>query len=414
MKTSPHLRLDSVSKRYFIRAPRFTSRAVRAAMASWLYETKKELWALQDISLDLEPGKMLGVIGLNGSGKSTLLKLVAGVTGPTSGRIDKQGSLVGLLELGAGFHPDLTGYQNIYLQGNLLGLSKPAIKERLERIVEFSGIGPFLEWPIKRYSSGMHARLGFSLALHVDAKIILIDEILAVGDAEFQKRGLARIREIRKKGDTIIVLVTHDVTLVRDFCDEALWLEKGRIRKSGKAHEIATEYTGAATFASMNLLGLGSDLAVIQRAKSKRAENSPLRIKSVSFRDDQGRKASQFDDLQPATVSIEVESVRPLAGIDLTVFLVREDNAVMAEIQSSDRTEAINVPRGSSEIAVRLDPQMLLEGVFSASVLIAENETREVYFDIAERQGNFTVVNRPPRPRGHSVHHPHTWSIVPE
>jgi lipopolysaccharide transport system ATP-binding protein len=197
--------------------------------------------ALQDVCLDVGLGETIGVIGANGSGKSTLLGVIAGVIRPETGIVEVHGRVAPLLELGAGFHPDLTGRENIELNGVLMGLTRREVTERMEAIVAFSGLTRSLHEPIRTYSSGMVARLGFSVAVHLEPDILLIDEILAVGDNHFQTRCLERLAEFRRKGVTI-VLVSHSLSEVRLLCDRVVWLEAGRIVMQGKPDEVVTAY----------------------------------------------------------------------------------------------------------------------------------------------------------------------------
>jgi len=197
--------------------------------------------ALHDVSFEIDPGECVGLIGPNGSGKSTALGLMAGVLRPTSGRVETRGHISPLLELGAGFHPELSGAENILLNGVLLGLTRREVRERFAEIVAFSGLEEFLHRPVRSYSSGMVARLGFSVAAHVDPDILLVDEVLAVGDEAFQQRCLAKLEEFREAGVTI-VLVSHALTLVDALCDGALLLERGELVAAGKPDEVIAIY----------------------------------------------------------------------------------------------------------------------------------------------------------------------------
>lgn len=201
----------------------------------------EELWALKDVDFEVEEGESLGIVGPNGAGKSTILKLVAGIMRPTLGGIVVRGKVSPLLELGAGFHPDLTGRENIYLNAALLGVRQRETKARFQQIVEFSELERFIDVPLKHYSSGMYMRLGFAVAVNVDPAILLIDEVLAVGDEAFQRKCLARIEEFQKEGRTII-FVSHAVSTVAEMCHRALWLDQGRIRAIGSADRVVEKY----------------------------------------------------------------------------------------------------------------------------------------------------------------------------
>ncbi|MBA2423871.1 MAG: ABC transporter ATP-binding protein, partial [Actinobacteria bacterium] len=200
-----------------------------------------EIWALRDVSFSLEEGQALGVIGRNGAGKSTLLKVLTRITTPTHGRAEIRGRVGSLLEVGTGFHPELTGRENVYLNGAILGMKRKEIQAKLPEIAEFSGVEKFLDTPVKRYSSGMHVRLAFSVAAHFEPEIMLVDEVLSVGDAEFQARCLGRMEDIGSTGRTV-VFVSHQLQAVAQLCDRAILLEEGRIVRDGPSEEVVAHY----------------------------------------------------------------------------------------------------------------------------------------------------------------------------
>lgn len=202
---------------------------------------RDEFWALKDVNLEIEAGHTIGLIGHNGSGKSTLLKLIGGILSPTSGSIATRGQMAALLELGAGFHPDLTGRENVYLNASMLGLTEAQIAERFERIVDFSEIGQFIDTQVKFYSSGMYVRLAFAVAIHTEPDVLLVDEVLAVGDEAFQKKCLDRIRQFQEEGRTII-LVTHALSTVEELCDQAVLLDHGNVLYAGSPAVAVSEF----------------------------------------------------------------------------------------------------------------------------------------------------------------------------
>jgi len=199
-------------------------------------------WALKDVSFEVKEGSTLGLIGRNGSGKSTLLKIISGVLTPSTGEVIRPVSTAALLELGAGFQPDMTGRENIYLNSSILGRSRKDTSLVIDEIIDFSGIRDFIDTPVKFYSSGMYARLGFAIAIHTDPELLLVDEILAVGDAPFQKKCLEKIKEMQNEGRTII-LVTHDSNTVQTFCDSAVLLDHGKLISQGNPVEVVTTYS---------------------------------------------------------------------------------------------------------------------------------------------------------------------------
>jgi len=231
--------IKDVSKKFRIYHGRMYS--LKEKLLYWGQQRSEEFWALQNINLEIPKGKTVGLIGKNGSGKSTLLKLISKILYPTSGTIQVFGRMSTLLELGAGFHQEFTGRENIYLNASILGFSKKEIDRKIDQIIAFSELENFIDTPVRNYSSGMYMRLGFSIAIHVDPDILLIDEILAVGDYEFQKKCMDRIEEFKKAGKTI-VFVSHSGDQVKQLCDLAVWLENGKLIRYGSAASVVDEY----------------------------------------------------------------------------------------------------------------------------------------------------------------------------
>ncbi len=217
------------------------SHAVRRATGREHHSQREDIWALRDVSFEVQEGEVLGVVGRNGAGKSTLLKILTRITTPTEGRAEIRGRVGSLLEVGTGFHPELTGRENIYLNGAILGMKRREIQKKLGEIIEFSGVERFIDTPVKRYSSGMHVRLAFSVAAHFEPEILLVDEVLAVGDAEFQARCLGRMEEIGATGRTVL-FVSHNMQTVSQLCDRALLLEGGRVARDGPSGEVVAHY----------------------------------------------------------------------------------------------------------------------------------------------------------------------------
>ena len=203
---------------------------------------ESEFWALNDVSFEIKKGEVVGIIGKNGAGKSTLLKILSQITKPTIGRIEIHGRIASLLEVGTGFHPELTGRENIYLNGTILGMTRQEVKEKFDEIVSFSGVEKFLDTPVKHYSSGMYVRLAFAVAAHLDPEILIIDEVLAVGDAEFQKKCLGKMREVAVNGRTVI-FVSHDLGMIEKLCSRVIWIENGRLKDDGTPSKIIRAYT---------------------------------------------------------------------------------------------------------------------------------------------------------------------------
>lgn len=248
--TKPIIQVEELSKRYRlgqIGVPSFResvkkifSRAVKDGGGAQ-DETGKELWALHDVSFEVMPGEVLGVIGRNGAGKSTLLKVLSRITEPTSGRAIMHGRLASLLEVGTGFHPELTGRENIFLNGAILGMRKAEIARRLDEIIAFSEVERFLDTPVKHYSSGMYVRLAFAVAAHLEPEILIVDEVLAVGDAAFQKKCLGKMHDVAEGGRTVL-FVSHNMAAVKNLCSRCIWLHDGRIEESGDTEVVTDNY----------------------------------------------------------------------------------------------------------------------------------------------------------------------------
>ncbi len=302
------LKFDHVSKRYWL-YPEGDGDAAKNSLwrrVTKLFRKGKEFWALSDVSFEVERGEAVGIIGHNGAGKTTILKLLFNITAPTRGEITIRGRLSALLEISSGFHPELTGRENVYLNGSLLGMERREITKKLEQIIEFAEIRPFIDVPVKRYSLGMHLRLGFSIAAHLDPDILLLDEILTVGDAPFQAKCLERITGLKEAGKTI-VFVSHNLSAVEILCDRVLLVHHGRIVKSGKPREVLTEYEQL--------------LSTLPTKPSQRLisveDSPPAEVVSISLRDSAGQRTSIFS---------AGDSVR--AELELTVREALEDAIV--------------------------------------------------------------------------------------
>src|SRR6266478_4192194 len=233
------LKFDNVSKKYRVRqeSPADGTKNVLARKLKSLIGRSSDFWAVRDVSFDVQRGQALGIIGHNGAGKSTILKLLANITTPTSGEITIFGRLSALIEVGSGFHQELTGRENVYLNGSILGMRRREITRKLDSIIEFAGIREFIDTPVKRYSSGMFVRLGFSIAAHLDPDVLLLDEVLAVGDAAFQSKCLERVNDLRRSGKTIL-FISHDLGAVERLCDRVLLMQRGQVIASGSPAEV--------------------------------------------------------------------------------------------------------------------------------------------------------------------------------
>lgn len=249
--TTKAIEVENISKKYKMGS--IGSSSLRETLtngARKLFRGEREnegqdFWALRDINFSVEKGDVVGIIGRNGAGKSTLLKVLARITEPTTGKAVINGRIASLLEVGTGFHPELTGRENIYLNGSILGMQRQEIKKKFDEIVAFSGVEKFLDTPVKRYSSGMFVRLAFSVAAHLEPEVLVVDEVLAVGDAAFQKKCLGKMEEVSHRDGRTILFVSHNMGVVQELCRHGLWLESGEIRRAGKTEDLVAEYLSA-------------------------------------------------------------------------------------------------------------------------------------------------------------------------
>jgi lipopolysaccharide transport system ATP-binding protein len=310
-------------------------------------------WALRDLDLRLGRGEVVGVIGRNGSGKSTLLKLIAGVTWPTTGRIELEGRVTPLLEVGTGFHPELTGRENVYLNGAILGLSRREVDRRFQSIVEFAGIHKFMDTEVRRYSSGMHVRLAFAVAAHTDPEILLIDEVLTVGDAEFQKRCLEKVEEIAAGGTTVL-LVTHNMAMVTRFCERAILLRDGRQVAEGKPDDVVSAYLETA-------FALRAEVVWPEHAWPGGAIS---KIVSARLLDEDGQLSTTVDIRKPIAVEIEFAVLKE--AIVAPGFTLHNQNTLHLWT-AADQAHQLRSP-GRYRSTVQVPGNLLADGNYSVGV----------------------------------------------
>lgn len=276
------------------------------------------LWAVNDVNLEVTPGQCLGIIGQNGSGKSTLLKLIARILRPTTGRITVRGRVSALLELGTGFHPDLSGRENIYLNASFLGLNKNDIETHFDSVVAFSELEAFIDTPVKYYSSGMYMRLGFSIAVHVNPQILIIDEILAVGDQAFQEKCIDHIYRMKQKGTTI-VLVSHSLDVMRKLCTHLVWMEKGKIRAHGPAEKLIQQYLSS-------IFRHRQHASALQVEQFERLGNGDIEITRVRLLDETGDEQRSFNTGEAVTIEIGYVPHKPIPNPVFGLAIYRQDD----------------------------------------------------------------------------------------
>ena len=371
------IELEAVSKRYRL-GERSTHSTLRDAIAASVRRAVRfrpapedeDLWSLRDVSLAVEDGAALGIVGRNGAGKSTLLKIITRITEPTSGVSRTRGSVGSLLEVGTGFHPELTGRENVYLNGAILGMKRREIDRRFDEIADFAGVHRFLDTPVKRYSSGMYLRLAFSVAAHLDAEIMAIDEVLAVGDAEFQARCLGKMGALERDGRTV-VFVSHDVEAIARLCRNAVWLEFGVVKAHGPTRGVIDAYLAA-----------GAEL-VGRRTFPDRPDRTAS-LRSVSLTDESGRLGAIVDRDHAFAVELRFVIQEPIRGLDVTVFV---ENLYGVRVLDEAWSEHGGGGRGmAGEYVARVVvPPVLAVGEYVAGVWVGSAYETLVYEEQALR-----------------------------
>lgn len=316
--------------------------------------------ALDHVSFDIPKGTTFGLVGHNGSGKSTLLKILAGVYRPTSGQVLVDGRVSALLELGAGFHGELTGRENIRLNGAILGMSRQTIRDSMDRIIDFAELGQFIDVPVKNYSSGMYVRLGFAIAVMLEPEILIVDEVIAVGDEAFQRKGFDHMYELRKRGTTI-ALVTHSMELAQELCDEALWLDGGVCRTQGTITEVVNEYVKDVNERERLRLteAVESDAPRLSRRGSGTAQ-----VTKVSWTDAEGNPIPFANDRGTHRISLTVEASEPVAVASASVRLHQENGALLAAISSAKEGVNFEFPVGQTRVEYELPDVPLQPGTY--------------------------------------------------
>ena len=356
--------LDDVSKAFRVFSER--NQSIKQALLRRKRGKYDDFWALRDVSLSVKEGTTFGIIGSNGSGKSTSLKLLAQILVPDQGSVKVEGRVSALLELGAGFHPDLTGRENVFLNGAILGLSRKTLNNRLEDIVEFAGLGTFIDNPVKTYSSGMYARLGFAVAVNVDPDILLIDEVLAVGDESFQRKCAERIGELRSGGRTV-VLVSHSLGSIQAMCDSAAWIDQGELRAIGPAAEIVDQYVGTV-----------HPTAVVDESGRVRTGSGEARSEVRMIDGSTGQETTT--PRSGAAVRLEI-SVRSTATISTAVVgfgLRRIDGIGVASTTSHHVLPSLELEIGTQTFQYSIDRFTPLPGSYDVSVEVANWQHQHV------------------------------------
>jgi ABC-type polysaccharide/polyol phosphate transport system ATPase subunit len=399
----PAIRFDSVSKKFTLHyeRPRSFQELFLHALHLKPSHLKEEYWALRDVSFEVEPGEVVGVIGPNGGGKSTLLKLISRIIEPTAGQIGVDGQIRALLELGAGFHPELTGRENIYLNASIMGLSRATIQQKLDAIVDFAELEQFIDVQVKHYSSGMYVRLGFSVAVHTDPEILLVDEALAVGDVSFQRKCLERISQLHRKGTTIM-FVSHDLDAVRNLCQRTLWLESGRLKMAAATDKVVGAYLDV-VFRKRH-----KTLSEEQQQESERWGSLGIEILDVQFLDAAGQEKGIYRTGEPFIARIHYQAHEEIERPVFGVAIYRADGVHVNGPNTKFSDYRIERIQGRGCIDYIVESLPLLEGSYLFSAVVYDHTCLHPY-DHQHQAYAFTIAPGGCAERYGLVHMPARW-----
>jgi lipopolysaccharide transport system ATP-binding protein len=403
------IELNNVSKRYRLRrgwhvksirdeVERLAKRLIRRGAPA-----RDDFWALKDVTFSLEKGEVLGLVGRNGAGKSTLLKILSHVTVPTVGSFVARGRLGALIEIGAGFHPELSGRENVFLNGSIMGMSRREVQEKFDRIVSFAEIERFIDTPIKHYSSGQQMRLGFSVAAHVDPDILLIDEILAVGDASFQAKCLNKLAEL-KEDDKTIILVSHNLTNITEHAKRVVWLDGGSVRMIGEPNEVVDAYLEHVT---------SDGGGEAKSGESKFEADRDLVIGEVVVRNQDEAVQDRFDRGETALIDVSYMTRKAMPGVVFVVSIQDLHGYPLGGVATDPDSMKVNGSVEHGVLRLKLDPLLFTKGAYTLSVHAMDPVSKR-YYDIRRRAARILVDGHRATSReasGH-VHYPHQWEHI--
>jgi ABC-type polysaccharide/polyol phosphate transport system ATPase subunit len=433
---TPAIELDHVTKIYRRYGGRqFATLKSALLQRSILRDLKPRdtFMALDDVSCQVVPGQTLGVIGRNGSGKSTTLKLVAGITKPTSGSVRVRGRISALIELGAGFHPEISGRENVFINGIMLGLSRRDIQQRFDEIVEFAELKDFIDAPVKTYSSGMYMRLGFAVAIHVDPDVLLVDEVLAVGDEGFTHKCLDKFGEFKRRNKTIL-LVTHSLGLVERFCDEALWLDHGQKRAQGDPKRVIGAYMTDVERQEEQQLALVDaktqqdvavpvviqesgpgpvDASAVQADMTKATEgrwgSGGAQISDVSFMGEHGQATHIFHTGEPVTIAFKVFAPKAIKDFAFGIGIFNAEGVCVYGTNTDIEEFEPDTLIGDADVRMHIDALDLVEGTYKLDVAVHRRDGTP--YDYHRLLHTFRVKSRV---KDVGIYRPkHSWTFSP-
>ncbi len=381
--------VQGVSKRF--RLYRERNRSLKSSVLRGRRARYEEFWALRDVSFQIKKGETFGLIGENGSGKSTLLKCIARILRPDEGAITVDGRVSALLELGAGFHPELSGRENVYLNGSILGLNRRDMDAKFEEIVDFAGLAQFIDMPVKSYSSGMYVRLGFSIAINVNPDVLLVDEILAVGDENFQSKCNEKFAQMRASGKTLVV-VSHALPVVRSLCDRVVWLEHGVIQHVGKPADIIDEYTVVAH----ESLDAGTHSDDESRPGKGRWGSGEVRVERFEVLDSSGSATTRIRTGDKITFRIHYCTDQVISRPVFGVGIDRIDGVHVCAPNNRDANCVPDFVEGEGYVDMTVDRLLLLPGTYDVTPAVADYQIMHIY-DSRMRAFRFEVLPGTPR-----------------
>ena len=376
--SKPIIEIDSIGKRYRIGGHKEKYLSLRDEIANFLSPAKRreraqkeEFWALKDVSFSVEQGKAVGIIGRNGAGKSTLLKVLSQITPPTTGKIAMRGRVASLLEVGTGFHPELTGRENIYLNGAILGMMRKEIARKFDEIVAFSEVEKFLDTPVKRYSSGMYVRLAFAVAAHLEPEILIVDEVLAVGDVDFQRKCLGKMSQVTSSGRTVL-FVSHNLSAVATLCDKGVVLVNGQVEFNGNVNDAIAAYTGTTE----------SGNAFAARSTSLQESKQAAYINKLWLSKENGSMADVFFVGEPMTINMSVCLPEPMESFQLSFIIATEAGLNVYHCLSQDVGKYFTADAGTVDITARFPELRLYPGryvIHDAWLATGDGKTLDIF-----------------------------------
>ncbi len=384
MKSAVAVSIEGVSKRFRLYHER--NQSLKASLIRGRRARYDELWALRDITLAVQQGTTFGLIGENGSGKSTLLKIIARILKPDGGRVVTDGRLSALLELGAGFHPELSGRENIYLNGTILGLSRRELKRKFEEIVAFAEVEPFLDTPVKDYSSGMYVRLGFSVAINVDPAILLVDEVLAVGDERFQRKCAEKFAELQGEGRTV-VLVSHDLEAVRNLCHQAALLVDGRLERTGPVGEVLDHYLGRVHRDRLEDGRLGARWGTGKGC-----------LEQIEILDGSGVSTTVIRTGDPVVFRLHYHAPEPILQPVFSIAIHTIDGMLVTEPSTRDAGLVPDKVEGRGQVELQVERLLLAPGTYDIGASLTDVTYGRKY-DVWHRSFRFEVATGTPLER---------------